>query len=45
MTLKGQRKFEEKLTLDFQFSPGKIPPISLRRARRVKASNFMRFLV
>ena len=36
MTLKSHGKFEEKLTLGFQFSPGKILPISLKQAIRVK---------
>ena len=43
MILKSHGKFEEKLTLGFQFSPGKILAISLKRARRVKISNFMGF--
>ena len=43
MTLKNHGKFEEKLTLVFQLSPGKILPISLKRAKRVKISNFMGF--
>ena len=43
MTLKDHGKFEEKLTIGFQFGPRKILPISLKRARRVKNSNFMGF--
>ena len=43
MTLKDHEKFEEKLTLGFQFSPRKILPISLKRARRVENSNFIGF--
>ena len=43
MTLKDHGKFEEKLTLGFQFSPRKILPISLKQARRVENSNFMGF--
>ena len=44
VTLKGHGKFEEKLTLGFQFSPGKTLLILLKRVRRVKISNFMTFL-
>ena len=38
---KAHRKFGVKLTPGFQFSPGKILPIWLNRARRVKISNFI----
>ena len=44
MTLKGHGKSVWKLTLGFQFSPGKIVPISLKQARWVKISNFMGFV-
>ena len=44
MTLKGHGKSVWKLTHGFQFSPGKIVPISLKQARWVKIWNFMGFI-
>ena len=39
--MKCHGKFRGKLTPSFQFRLGKVLPISLKRARRVKISNFM----
>ena len=44
MTLMGHGKFRGKLTPGFQFSLGKVLPISLNRTRRVKISNLMGLL-
>ena len=44
MTLMGHGKFRGKLTPGFQFSLGKVLPISLNQAKRVKISNLMGLL-
>ena len=44
MTLMGHGKFRGKLIPGFQFSLGKVFPISVNRARRVKISNLMGLL-
>ena len=44
MTLMGHGKFRGKLTSGFQFSLGKVLPISLNQPRRVKISDLMGLL-
>ena len=41
LTLKGHGKFGGKLTPGFQFCLGKVLPISVNRARRVRISDFI----